>query len=122
MTAQTSDMLRKVRRAALPRIPSEERGAAEGEVVEGDVEEILLRGRPPERLGRALGDGSTRGEQSLLVRSCFNPARFPLCLGQEQVAIVEALKRIQERVLGLPLGCICSAARKSASASALWPA
>ena len=69
----------------LAEVPEGEGGAAQGQVVQGDVEEQTPRGRPLERLLSA-----------------------PLCLGglalaEQQVTIPIALERIEQRVFGLAL-------------------
>jgi hypothetical protein len=74
-------------------------------VVQANVEESTgAVQNNPKRICRALGDGAALGEQCFLLRFALCLARLALRLRQEQVAILEALKRIKERVLGLELG------------------
>ncbi len=70
-----------------------ERGAAQREVVDGDVEEadIVLLG-PLERLRRALGDGAAKGKPFVLFQFSFRFPGLMLRLSQEHVAILDALK------------------------------
>ena len=78
-----------------------ERDPAQGEVVEGDVEETAVCiGRPLECLRRAIEDGVALGEPCFLLRFASGLASLALRLRQEQVAIPEALNRIEERVFG----------------------
>ena len=74
-------------------------------MVEGDAEDVdVVAFGPLERLRRAFGDGAELGEQCFLLHFALCLARRALRLRQELVAIPEARKRIEERVLGLELG------------------
>jgi len=80
-------------------------GAAQREAVEGDVEEgdVVLLG-PLKRPRPALGNGAADGKTFVVLPFSFRLPRLPLRLRQEHVAILEALKRIEQRVDWLALG------------------
>ncbi len=89
-----------------------ERGAAQREVFEGDVEEPVVALGNRERLHRALRDVAAvfnvafRSAKGAFFRGAKddNLPRRPFGCGEEQVAILEARRGIQQRVGGLALG------------------
>src|SRR6185295_1482065 len=85
-----------------------ERGPAQGEVVEGYVEDsdVVRLGHPSERLRRALGNGEARFNQFRIWYSVFRIPHLPrgtFRRRQEQVAILEAAQGIQQWIVGLAL-------------------